>query len=248
MNPPPPRIRPPKLRRRQAPSGFDILLVLLASVAVLCVWIVLSNGLEGLLRPLLEGNEVSTQTRIIGFLGVYYLSLLPVIHVIVLRRRGLIWKDLGLRPAAPQWYRRAIWVALLTFALATVLSILVQRLVGRPLDNPQDAILAADGLSTGSFLAMLLVVAGLAPLVEELLFRGLVYAWIRCYLGILPAATISAALFASVHAIPSLIPSIFAMGVILALLYERSGSLWPAVIVHGCHNAITLVLHALTIE
>ncbi|MDJ0942113.1 MAG: type II CAAX endopeptidase family protein [Kiloniellales bacterium] len=199
------------------------------------------------LRAHIGGNEVGQQLFLVGMLALHYLGLLAVIHIVVFRRRALSWQDLGLRPAAPEWYRRTLWVTLLTFALALVLMILVQRLVGRTFDNPQEAILAAEGLSPASFLGLLLVAAGLGPLVEELLFRGLLYAWLRRHLGVLISASISAALFASVHAIPWLMPSLFAIGVVLALLYERSGSLWPAIVVHGAYNAINLVLLALTI-
>ena len=248
MNAPPPRIGPRKLRRRQPPTGVDILLVFLGSAAVLFGTTELGPVLKEALRENFEGDAVSRQLFLVGMLGLHYLGLLAVIHIVVFRRRGLTWQDLGLRPAAPQWYRRTLWVTLLTFALALVLTILVQRIVGRPLDNPQDAILAADGLSLGSLLGLLLVAAGLGPLVEELLFRGLLYGWMRRHLGVLASASLSALVFASVHAIPWLIPSFFAIGVVLALLYERSGSLWPAIALHGTYNAINLVLLALTIR
>ena len=244
MNAPPPRIGPSRLRRRQPPTGFDILLVLAASAVIVFGAAALGAVLAG---PLMDGGGMTRQTLVVFFLALQSLGLLAAIQVVVLRRRGLTWRDLGLRPATPQWYRRTLWVTLLTFGLALVLSALVQRLVGSPLDNPQEAVLAADGMSAGAFLALLLVAAGLGPFAEELLFRGLVYAWMRRHLDVLPSATLSALLFASVHAIPWLIPSFFAIGVVLALLYERSGSLWPAVVAHGTYNAINLVLLALTI-
>lgn len=244
---PPPRIGPPKLRRRQPPTGFDIFLVLSASAVILFG----TAGLGAVLAPSLQGffgdGGMTRQTLVVALLAVQCLGLLTAIQVVILRRRGLTWRDLGLRPAAPQWYRRTLWVTLLTFGLALVLSVLVQRLAGSPLDNPQEAVLAADGMSAGSFLALLVVAAGLGPLAEELLFRGLVYAWMRRHLDVLPSAALSALLFASVHAIPWLIPSFFAIGVVLALLYERSGSLWPPVLAHGTYNAINLMLLALTI-
>ncbi len=247
MSAPPPRIGPRKLRRRQPPTGIDILLVLAASAVILFGTTGLSIVLAQPLRALLGGIGVTPQMLVVAFLGLQYLGLLAAIHVVVRRRRGLTWQDLGLRPAAPQWYRRTLWVTLLTFGLALVLSALVQRLVGSSLENPQEAVLAAGGMSAGSLLALLLVAAGLGPLAEELLFRGLLYGWMRRHLGVLASASLSALLFAAVHAIPWLIPSFFAIGVVLALLYERSGSLWPAVVAHGSYNAINLLLLALTL-
>ncbi len=43
------------------------------------------------------------------------------------------------------------------------------------------------------------------------------------------------------HGIPGLIPAIAALGVVLALVYEKSGSLWPAMVVHGTYNTVVTV-------
>ena len=80
------------------------------------------------------------------------------------------------------------------------------------------------------------------PLAEEILFRGILYRWLRAHMNVPLAAVISALGFSVLHGVPTLIPAIAALGVGLALIYEASGSLWTAVLTHALYNTLTLVL------
>ena len=85
-------------------------------------------------------------------------------------------------------------------------------------------------LYTGLFAA----VAG--PIVEEIFFRGFLYAAIKRYIGIFPAALISAGSFALLHThLVGFLP-ILALGILLAYLYEKTGTLVSSVTVHIVHN------------
>jgi uncharacterized protein len=53
---------------------------------------------------------------------------------------------------------------------------------------------------------------------------------------------LSALLFAVVHGIPMLIPALLVTGLVLAWVYERSGSLWPPIVVHGAFNMVMVVV------
>jgi membrane protease YdiL (CAAX protease family) len=87
----------------------------------------------------------------------------------------------------------------------------------------------------------LLVAAALvAPMVEELFFRGFVYAGLRERYGWLRAAVISSALFSVLHLQPLAIPPIFLLGMMFAFIYERSRSLWPAILMHVVMNALAV--------
>jgi membrane protease YdiL (CAAX protease family) len=88
----------------------------------------------------------------------------------------------------------------------------------------------------------LLMLAGVlvAPLVEELFFRGFVFAGLRPRYGWPKAAAISSALFALFHLQPLAILPIFLLGYIFAFLYQRSRSLWPAILMHVLMNALAL--------
>ena len=87
-----------------------------------------------------------------------------------------------------------------------------------------------------------------APVVEELLFRGVLYGTLRIRLGPLPATLASAALFALAHGYGLVgFASVFVSGVLWALAYERTRSLLPGMLAHVVNNvqATAIVLAAL---
>lgn len=78
--------------------------------------------------------------------------------------------------------------------------------------------------------------AVLVPFAEEVLFRGIGYGALRRY-GVWVAAPASAAVFAIAHGVNVVLVIAFLLGVACALLYERSRSIWPAVVTHAVFNA-----------
>lgn len=93
-------------------------------------------------------------------------------------------------------------------------------------------------------LALLILAVGLAPLFEELFFRGFLYGALRRWLSAPGAMVVSAALFAVVHPVPNHVP-IFFLGLLLAYIYEKTGNLLAAMVVHFTHNLITTLLMGL---
>ena len=95
----------------------------------------------------------------------------------------------------------------------------------------------------GPVIGAALAVVALAlvgPLVEELLFRGLLTAAFRRRFGPIRTALLTAALFALAHVLPRVIPPIFILGLALALVYERVGSTLPGILVHCLYNGIAV--------
>jgi len=80
-------------------------------------------------------------------------------------------------------------------------------------------------------LGMLLIVAG-----EELLFRGLIFNYIRREETESKAFLWSSVLFALMHLRPTTVPLVFLLGLLCAWLYKRSGSLLPPIIAHLMYN------------
>jgi len=82
----------------------------------------------------------------------------------------------------------------------------------------------------------------LAPLAEEVFFRGLLQSMIRRYLRSPWAAVAGAsAVFAAFHVSqPQAIPSLFALSVALGYNYERTGRLYAPILIHALFNAVNL--------
>lgn len=78
-----------------------------------------------------------------------------------------------------------------------------------------------------------------APLIEELAFRGVLYATLRMTVGVWPAVGLSAAFFAMVHGYGAIgFISVLWSGILWALAYERTRSLLPAILSHMINNLL----------
>jgi membrane protease YdiL (CAAX protease family) len=81
-----------------------------------------------------------------------------------------------------------------------------------------------------------LFAAIIGPMIEELFFRGFLYSALKKYTGIFWAMTATASLFAALHAhIVGFFP-IMALGMLLAYIYEKTGTLVSSITVHMIHN------------
>ena len=153
-----------------------------------------------------------------------------------------LWRRLAPGPARRNLAWAAAFLALAVFLVLAVA--MLTGLVMKPDQSPQrDLQELLRGLSGwGPALAMFAVVAGLAPLFEELLFRGFLFPVLarggRVAFGLLA----SALLFGAIHLQPAGLPVLSTLGLVLALAVRRTGSLWPAILVHACWNGTLFLL------
>ena len=91
-----------------------------------------------------------------------------------------------------------------------------------------------------------ILIVGVAPFTEELFFRGFMFAGLRRNLPFAAAAIVSAGVWGLFHYTGpgtwGVVVQLAAFGVILAWLYERTGSLWPTVAVHAINNALAFAI------
>ena len=80
----------------------------------------------------------------------------------------------------------------------------------------------------------------LAPIAEELFFRGFVFGGLIRGLGPWGAAILSAALFMLAHRAPVTFIPIFIIGLLLAWTYLKSGSLWYPILAHMGYNSMVV--------
>jgi membrane protease YdiL (CAAX protease family) len=145
---------------------------------------------------------------------------------------GEIFGRLGVRsfkPSALKWMAAAIGVYLLG---ATLYSLLIVQ------PHQKDI---AEGFGAVPVRVLLIVV--LAPISEEVCFRGMLFGGLREKLPRLGAALISALIFGGLHAITgiSAVPPLILFGFLLALLYEKTGSVVPGILLHMLNNSVALL-------
>ncbi len=144
----------------------------------------------------------------------------------------------GLRPPAAGW-RSAVGMILLLLLTFIVLSALWSALT----HPSEEKLLEQLGSNEGTDLLLLsgALTCVVAPICEEILFRGYIFTALRNWRGTLPAALITGLLFGGVHAgsAPALdLVPLAALGFGLCLLYRRTGSIYPCFIAHSLNNSI----------
>lgn len=144
----------------------------------------------------------------------------------------------GLRRPGVGW-RRAVGLILLLLLAFIVLSA-VWSAVFHP---EEEKLLETLGSKEGT--ALLLASAALtcvvAPMCEEMLFRGYMFTALRSWCGTLPAAIVTGLVFGGVHAgsAPALdLLPLAGLGFGLCLLYRYSGSLYPCMVAHALNNCL----------
>jgi membrane protease YdiL (CAAX protease family) len=195
------------------------------------------------LADTLSGWGMSTQTAVLAASGgAIYGAFLLAVWLVVGRQRGG-WDSLGLRRPSLNALALVVPVYVATLFVAGIATALEAALLFHGhFTNPQTTIIAGAGANrtVGDFLALYAVIALLGPVVEELVFRGLLFELFRRSLPVWAAATLSALLFALAHGIPVLLPALFVIGVALALLYNYTRSLYTSMALHILVNSVAL--------
>jgi len=88
---------------------------------------------------------------------------------------------------------------------------------------------------------LMLSVALIGPILEEIVFRKVIFGSLRKFLGVPFAAVISSLLFAVAHGELSFLPVYFGMGLILALIYQKSGRIAVPIIAHCSMNLLVMI-------
>jgi uncharacterized protein len=151
----------------------------------------------------------------------------------------------GLRPAVADLGFLLLGAGL-AVALSWATSVVIQAVFGG--DAPVQAVVQSAGEAEGLAARLAVVVASvlLAPVSEELVFRGVLLSAVRRGLSARPAGAVTAAAFALTHlaldfeAAPA-VPALFVMGWVLAAAVQRSGRLAPAVAAHMGFNLVAVL-------
>ena len=152
------------------------------------------------------------------------------------------WARLGFTRIERRWLLRAVALGLFSVPATMLITAMFKPLFGAA-EGPALPLSNTEAWSQPNYLlAMIMGVVVLAPLMEEMVFRGLLFGWLRHRVGIWQAAALAAVGHALLHFDLGAMPGLFALFFFLAWIYEYSGSLWVPVIIHAVHNFAVLQL------
>lgn len=226
--------RPAGVERRPAWPAWFGPLGFVASFAATSVVLVIAYAVTGI-----DAGEGSPALTIVGTLVQDSIFVTTAVLLAATIKRPRPW-HFGLRPA-PLW--PAVGWAAAGMGVFYLVTVVYSALV-RP-DAQQDVVdkLGADQSTLGLVAAGIMVVA-FAPVAEEIFFRAFFYGALRSRFAPLAAAALSGGLFGLIHYSGQgtdgllILPPLALLGFLFAMVYEKTGSLFPVIGMHAFNNAV----------
>lgn len=215
-----------------------LLTITLSAAMLLAILLPSLLGVD-LMRDLLSSRPLVASMTVGGL--VYLIAVIATYAIIVRRQRGS-WREIGFRmpPLVALLLTPVIFFGQLM--LLAIVNVILRVIIG-DFENPQvDALTDPSGFSWLNFVFVFTVGAIIAPIVEEMLFRGLLYQWLRSHTGAAAAILLSGAIFSVVHIYPVVLLPLFVVGVVLAAVFEWTRSLWITITLHFFQNAMAISL------
>ena len=224
-----------RILRTASLAGWVFLVFIIVQIAVVA-------GVNGLGKLGLKFGDLDNTVFVFSLSVVIYALVLAITIAVPVRLK--LWSgDLNIKKLLginlPFRFRDIAFVAI-AFVIYLALVFWVMQLVGLlfpsvNLNQAQD--LGIKSLSNNfEFILALLTFVVLAPLAEELLFRGYLFGNLRRILPFSAAAIITSALFGLVHFQWNVSIDVFVLSLVLCYLRENTHRLWPSIMLHMGKN------------
>lgn len=216
--------------------GGDVLRVILLGLALLGLsFLVIQEIAAGLPK------EASRIGLAIAWLAASCFAWFAAIWFVFMRGRGMSLADLGYTAPERRWALRGVAFGFLSPPVAVTVSMVLRPVFQIETSTSLQQLFTAD-FNVAHAVTLLLYGGFLVPIAEELVFRGLLFRWLRQRLDFWPAAFISSAAFGVAHLRADQVVVAGLLGLALCWLYEKSRSLAPAILMHQTYNSLLLML------
>ena len=173
-------------------------------------------------------------------------SIIVVIITVINRRRGGSWEvscGMGIRQMQKLIISPLLYLAFIPFlmVISKAYHLLLEYILGSEVELQEVAQIVTQELSWVQILYIAMAIL-VAPLYEELLFRGIIFPYMVKRTGLAGGALLVSLLFALLHFhLPSVVP-LFLLSVALCLAYWRTGSLWVSIGIHTIFNTVSILV------
>jgi uncharacterized protein len=186
-----------------------------------------SSNITNLSFSVLYGIQVILMVGVVWFYAIYW------------RRAG--WSDLGFH-----YYSliKTIWYSFLALLLIMLINFVYVILMTRvfKINPPPSKIEELIGNRNVSYILLLVVVSIIAPVCEEIFFRGFLFQGFKKRWGVAAGILISSALFSAAHLdLYNLLP-LMAIGWVLAYVFHKTKSLLPVIFLHATYNLLLILI------
>jgi membrane protease YdiL (CAAX protease family) len=205
---------------------------------------------EGGKIPSINNSEILT----LGFIALVVVtwllkldlifSFIGVIGMMLLLQDRQALQDLGWRFPLGSHFIWGFWMGLGTVFAFWIFhgAIFAGWLaLGLPYEEQLPVKIFLETKTTSGIIGLAILACVIAPLLEELVFRGSLYPLLKSHCGGKIALLITSALFACVHLYWVGFLPLMMIGILLTLVYERIGSIWAAVGFHAAFNTLNFV-------
>lgn len=172
-------------------------------------------------------------------------GLFLLIILIIMKVRRWKWSDFGWKEVKGRYVGSVLTFYILTWVINILYAVyLVQQGFTPPENDVYSKLL---GNATAITFCLNLILAGiLAPILEETMFRGIIFGSLQTYMGKWTAAAVTAAIFSGLHLQSYGFFPRFVLGMVLAYLVMKHKSIKPAVALHAVNNIVALILVAVS--
>ena len=187
-------------------------------------------------------RDASSSVTFLVVGAIVYGGVVAMVWLLIVQRRNVTFAELGFRKVGVGSILLMFPLTAAVLIMNFVVSVMTSMFFGDVPTAEDQLSLGPATISVVDLVCLLIVGAVIAPIVEEFVFRGLLYRAIRSRWGIGWASVATALVFSLVHFTPLLIAVFFVFGLILAAVVERYDSLYPPIVLHALNNSVALGL------
>lgn len=250
----PRRVTTPEHREQVAsPQKYSALTI----YAVFIGWLATQQVIGVIMQITMKDVHLLQQGAVVAGAATFWLYLITTgqsilwVYFLALKPRAIKFLD-GIRlrfkvdrngPFRLIVYGVFTWLAAIPFVV--VAHLIAAKYLGSTGSNNPIISIVMQAARTNNIAATMIFYATLgilAPICEEILFRGFLYTALRRYWGILPSILLSAGLFAGIHLDAGGFLPLLTLGMLFAFTLERTRSILPCMIAHGLWNSGTFTM------
>lgn len=202
--------------------------------------------------PLHKEIGMSTDNFGVFVLCGQTIGLLASLAIIAkkLKRNLMSWSNVGLKGYKIfQGMRYILGYYLILLGLLILAAIIASSLGAQAPTTPNNESGGTGMLKVmGGFWLTFALSVIVAPIIEEIVFRGVLFSAIKKRYGLIAGIILSSLIFTLVHIDPIQMISVLPLGIYLAIMYQRTGSIYPGMILHATWNLIVLLIAQFTMQ